>query len=175
MKKQLLIILSIMLMALGSLGAFAGVSSYIEPGSLTARSYIIYQGPKLRHDSECNTEIKTDPADLYFLGKARNECRLSNRWNTRCQQRCNDQVKLMARAGTLQRPQQAVLRYGCNIIDDDEALGEIKTASSCYFKAKNACQTANVGNSYCRKKCVQSLYSHCRRNIMTRQRFDSLN
>jgi len=172
MKKQLLILFGIVIIVLSSIGVFAGVSPYIEPGTLTARSYLIYRGPSIRHDSECNIEIKTDVQDLYFLGKARQECVLNNRWNNRCKQRCYDQLKLMARTGTLQRPQRAVLRYGCTILDDEKVLGEIKTASGCYFDAKNACQQANVGNSYCRKKCMQKLYSHCRRNIMTRQRFN---
>ena len=171
MKKQLIILFSIVIIVLSSLGVFAGVSPYIEPGTLTARSYLIYQGPRVRTDSECNIEIKTAVTDLYFLGKARQECILNNRWNNRCKQRCYDQLKLMARIGTLSRPQRAVLRYNCKILGE-EALGEIKTASGCYFKAKNACQQANVGNSYCRKKCMQSLYSHCRRNIMTQQRFN---
>ncbi len=168
MKKSLIGVV-IALLVLNAFAVFANVSPYTNARSLT-RMGSVDRVAKLSPVAGCDTDIMADPDDVYFVGKARKECIESNKQNMMCQQRCFDQVRLMLRGVSVGRLKPAAERYGCKMIDP-VMLGTTNTASSCYFSATGMCSGANPSNDYCRRKCLQQLYTTCRRNIMTTLRY----
>lgn len=184
MKKSMIAVLAALLV-LSSIGAFAMDASYVQGGAggvvvpsgapqESAMSKSTGMGPNPAHTfayskaTVCAMDIKTDPQDQYFLGKARTECVTNNRNNIFCQKRCFDQVRFMAqRYSTASRPRESYLAYyvtGCNDVDAAPLAGMI--GNTCYFKASELCSTANPSNNYCRQKCNQRLYTSCRASFL---------
>lgn len=153
MKKSMIVVLCIALLALNALVVAANVSPYISMKSVNRRPTVSNQ------PSGCNIQITVNSADLYFLGKARKECVDKNQHNIRCQNTCFDQIKLMI-ATSAGRSSHSYARAGCN--DIDPVLYSKATVSQCHFIASNGCVTENPNNEFCRKKCVQKAYNGCR-------------
>lgn len=165
MKKSLLALICISIVAAQALLTAAYVSPYA--GSQISSRYGMRTPAELRAEG-CNMNIEASPGDVHFVGLARRECVEKNKYHIACQQRCFDQVSLMARGSSLGKPVGAYSRYGCQEIDAMLLAGV--PASSCAFMASNECAKANSGNDYCRRKCVQKSYAVCRQNIMSSRR-----
>lgn len=163
--KKSMIALAVALLVLNTLGVFAAVTPYMQPGSLTPASSVAYTRITAlpRAEKYCNLDITTNRADVYFLGNARKECMEKNKYNLVCMQQCFEQVKLMARQTTIGRSPGAYSRTTCADLAPGALAGS--TASRCYFDASVECAKINFGNDYCRKKCVEKSYAMCRQNV----------
>lgn len=191
MKKGMIAVLITALILVQAAAVLAEATSYIDPNSLLAdkggvvrdstvivpetTNYNVVNTPiKVNNGliakktmSPCNVKVTADPQDRYFLGTARKDCVTNNKGNMYCQNKCYEQVKLIILRGsnpTMATSSRTFARFGCNIIDSS-ALASTKTASQCYFTAKDACAVVNPGSSYCRTKCTQSGYALCRHDI----------
>jgi len=152
MKKSAIVILCVALVLLNALSAFAYVNPYASMRSVNRRPIISTVG-------DCYLDIKTSPADVHFIGKARQECMTKNRYNGVCQQKCVGQMKLLA-VGESGRELGMYSRTGCHEIDAKLFAGA--TANQCHSIASNECAATNSMNSYCSKKCAKSAYNLCR-------------
>jgi hypothetical protein len=153
MKKSMIVMLCIALLALNAVVVAANVSPYISMKSVNRRPTVQNQV------TGCTIQIDANPADIYFLGKARKECVDKNPHNVRCQNTCFSQVKLLTMTST-GRSSSSYARAGCN--DIDPVIYSQATVSQCHFIASNGCVTENPNNEFCRKKCVQKAYNGCR-------------
>lgn len=160
MKKAIFTVLCTAILFLNAFVVFAGVNAYTDPRSLASRGSVVRTSQP--QADGCVLTITASSEDTYFMNKARKECMENNKFNQKCQQRCFKQANVLLRSDSLTRAVGAYSRYGCKELDPAVLSGS--STSRCYFDASNECAQLNVGNDYCRKKCVEKSYSTCRHN-----------
>ncbi|MEM2916423.1 MAG: hypothetical protein QXT19_03655 [Candidatus Woesearchaeota archaeon] len=164
MKKRIFAVLCIAIFILQSMIVFAGVSPYTDYKSMTTSSSVIRKIGMPTRTQTCNLQITADPTSIYFLGEARRECIQNNKGNLFCQQECLDKMKLYIYTGKYDRQLGLLGAYNCKGVSAEE-MTSAKSASQCYYVAKNTCTLANPNQDYCRRKCTENAYAHCRQAI----------
>lgn len=168
MKKSMIVAMLVAMLALNALVAFGIATSYVQPQSMTtAATGVAHPAqPTARPARVCNLQVTTATFDVYFLGKARQECMVNNKNDLVCMQQCFSQVKTLARQGVIGRARSPLGPYSqlkCGVVDSSIFAGV--SASRCYFDSTVECSKANPGNDFCRRKCVENTYSFCRQNM----------
>jgi hypothetical protein len=176
MKKGIIAVLFAALIILEAMSAFAGVSPYVDPSTMTSMDSVVRTTtpplglipkiviPGIGTTQPCKLEMTVSPRDPYFLGRQRNICVQQNKGNLYCQQRCIDRMKLYVATGSFSKDLKLYSASTC-VDADPETVKSADSANKCYFVSANECDKVNPSQEFCRRKCMQKAYAICRQNI----------